>query len=288
MDLWWLTFGLGLACCAVSIFYGYVSAQKIHSYCIFCLLCYLCYFSITFMAFIIIRRFHIPPGSLLKSSGSYFRARSNLLVLATLLGSLILFQWKLPHYWEFPQHPIPSTVSTGQTATGAHWIGASHPTITIEEYADYMCFQCGKMHIFLRNLVNRHPEELRLIHHNYPMDHLFNPLVKQPFHVGAGQMALLALYAGSKNKFWEMNDELYRIVREDKPDGIDLKPLADRIGLPRKEIALAFSSPEYLRLLSNDIQQGLQHRITSTPSYVINGKVYPGTIPLEILSKLVP
>ncbi len=120
------------------------------------------------------------------------------------------------------------------------------------------------------------------------MDHLVNPLVKQPFHVGAGQMALLALYAGSKDKFWEMNDELYRIIREGKPDGIDLQTLADRMGLPREEIVQAFSNPEYLRLLSNDIQQGLQHHITSTPSYVINGKVYTGTIPPEIFNELEP
>lgn len=99
-------------------------------------------------------------------------------------------------------------------------------------------------------------------------------------------MALLALYAGSKDKFWETNDELYRIMREDKPDGIDLQALAARVGLPRDEIAQAFSNPDYLRFLSNDIQQGLQHQITSTPSYVINGKVYTGIIPLEIFSEL--
>ncbi len=107
MGLWWLIFGLGLACCAVSIYYGYVSAQKIHSYCIFCLLCYLCYFAITFLAFIVIRRFHIPLGGLVKTGGSCLRSRSNLLLLATLLGSLMLLQWKLPHYWEFSQGSNP-------------------------------------------------------------------------------------------------------------------------------------------------------------------------------------
>ena len=286
MGLWWLIFGFGLVCCGVSLYYGYLSAQQIHSYCIFCLLCYLCYFAITFMAFIVIRRFHIPIGALVKSGGSCLWSRSNQFLLVILFGSLMLIQWKMPHYWEFSQGPILSTVSTGQTETGAHWLGASHPRLTIEEYSDYMCFQCGKMHIFLRSLVNKYPDKIRLIHHNFPMDHLFNPLVKQPFHVGAGQMALLALYAGSKDKFWETNDELYRIMREDKSDGIDLQALAARVGLPRDEIAQAFSNPDYLRFLSNDIQQGLQHQITSTPSYVINGKVYTGIIPLEIFSEL--
>jgi uncharacterized membrane protein len=288
MGLWWLTFGLGIVCCTVSIFYGYVSAQKIHSYCIFCLICYICYFAITFLAFIVIRRFHISPNALIKTGVSSLRSCGNLLVLTTLLGSFTLFQWKLPHYWEFSPHPIPRTVATGQTITGAHWIGASNPKLTIEEYADYMCFQCGKMHIFLRNLVNEHPNDIRLIHHNYPMDHLFNPLVQQPFHVGAGLMALLAICAGNKDKFWEMNDELYRIFREGKQESIDVQALADRINLPKEEISQAFSDPEYLRLLNEDIRQGLLHRISSTPSYIIDGKVYTGTIPLEIFSNLRP
>jgi uncharacterized membrane protein len=288
MGLWLPIFYLGLACSVVSIYFGYVSARKIHTYCIFCLLSYLCFFCITFLAFIIIRRFHVPTRMLVKSCCDFFRSRANLSVLVLLFGSLALLQWKLPHYWEFSQYPIPSAVATGRTETGAYWIGANHPKLTIEEFSDYMCFQCGKMHIFLRNLVYAHPDTIRLVHHNYPMDHLYNPLVQEPFHIGAGQMALIALYAGSKDKFWEMNDELYRTVREDRPDSLNLQTLANRIGLPVQEISQAFTDPELLHLLSDDIKKGLIHRIGSTPSYIINGKVYSGTIPLEILSKLEP
>jgi uncharacterized membrane protein/predicted DsbA family dithiol-disulfide isomerase len=288
MGLWWLFFALGFVCSAISLYYGYISARIIHSYCIFCLLCYLCFFGNTFLAFIIIRRFHISPGTFFTSVGSYFRSRGNLLFFFLLLGGFALLQCKLPQYWKFSPQSNHSPISSGRTETGAYWIGAAHPKLTIEEYADYMCFQCGKMHIFLRNLVYSHPDEIRLVHHNFPMDHLFNPLVKQPFHVGAGQMALLVLYAGSKSKFWEMNDELYRLVREDKPNSLDIRTLADHIGFDSNEILQAFSNPEYLRLLNDDIRQGLILRINSTPSYVINGKVYTGTIPLEILNNLTP
>jgi protein-disulfide isomerase len=286
MGLWWVIFGFGLLCSIISLYYGYIAAHTIHSYCIFCLLCYLCYFAITFYAFIIVRRYHIPLGICGRDCKNFLYLQINRMLLAILLSSFLLLYWKIPPYWQLTYNPTATTVATGRTETGAHWIGASDPELTIEEYADYMCFQCGKMHYFLRNLVNSYPDKIRLVHHHFPIDHQYNPLVKEPFHVGAGQMALLAIYAGTQNKFWEMNDELYHIMREKHQDSLDLKDLADRVGLSQEEITQAFTNPEHLQSLAKDIEQGLQQQISSTPSYVISGKVYAGTIPTETLNKI--
>lgn len=286
MGIWWVLFGLSLFCSAISLYYGYIAAHKIHSYCIFCLLCYLCYFAITFYAFIVIRRFHIPFGFCSRDCKTIFSLRINRFLLATLIGSFLFLYWQLPSYWQLTNQPSAIALAKGRTETGAQWIGASNPKLTIDEFADYMCFQCGKMHFFLRNLVNKYPDTIRLVHHHFPIDHQFNPLVKEPFHVGAGQMALLAIYAGSQGKFWEMNDELYRFMREKHQDSLDLKDLTNRVGLPQEEISQAFTDPEYLQSLTKDIEEGLRQQIKSTPSYVIRGKVYSGTIPLEILNEI--
>ena len=72
-----------------------------------------------------------------------------------------------------------------------------------KEFTDYLCFQCRKMHYYLRDLVARYPDKIRLVHRNYPMDHEFNPMVKEPFHVGAGKMALLAIHAAASGSFLE-------------------------------------------------------------------------------------
>jgi len=99
----------------------------------------------------------------------------------------------LPRYWIFT-YPVPSeNVSSGITPEGNPWLGAKNPILTIEEFTDYQCFQCSKMHLMLRLLVNRHPRKLRLVHHHYPMDSEFNYiLVKKPFHEGSGKLAMLA------------------------------------------------------------------------------------------------
>ena len=107
---------------------------------------------------------------------------------------------------------------SGVNDEGHPWIGAENPELTIEEFTDYQCFQCKKMHFFLRRLVAQHPDKIRLVHRNYPLDHELNPIVvSQPYHVGSGKMALVANAAGISGKFWEMNDLLFGLVGKPIP-----------------------------------------------------------------------
>jgi len=80
-----------------------------------------------------------------------------------------------------------------------------------------------------------HPEKIRLIHRNYPMDHEFNPIVTEPFHVGSGRMALLAIHAAARGRFLEINDLLFnkaatgqqiRIAEIAEETGMDFRLLA--------------------------------------------------------------
>ena len=45
------------------------------------------------------------------------------------------------------------------------------------EFTDYQCFQCRKMHYYLRKLVARYPDKIRITHCSFPMDQEFNPLL---------------------------------------------------------------------------------------------------------------
>ena len=56
------------------------------------------------------------------------------------------------------------------------------------------------MHYFLRHIIAKNPDKLQLVHKHFPMDHAFNPLIKTALHVGAGRIALLAIYAAKNSK----------------------------------------------------------------------------------------
>ena len=288
ITLWNILFILGLLYSISAIYFGYISATKIHSYCILCIFSYGISFSLLFYSWIIRRRFGIIPFLSRTTEAIRFAVQDNY-IRGALLALVISFIWLklfLPHYWTYTLPEIPPDIPTGLTEEGHPWIGAENPLLTIEEFADYQCFQCYKMHFMLRRLIDEHPEKIRLIHRHFPMDHTINEIiVPTPFHVGSGKMALMAIYAASQGKFWEANDALFKLGRNKKP--FNTKTLAEKTGLSAGALAIATRNKNIRLFLQNDIRQGMKLGITGTPSFVINGKVYTGSIPAEILENII-
>ena len=208
----------------------------------------------------------------------------SILLLATFFAALISTWAFFPNYWNFQPPRISADIPTGITASGYPWIGAENAVLEITEFSDYLCFQCRKMHFFLRQLMAENPGKIRIIHRHYPMDHEFNPIVRERFHVGSGKLALLAVYAASKNKFWQMNDLLYGIGGQKKPIGT--KELAKILDLDSNELARALNDRIFRLRVKHDIYNGNKLEITGTPAYVIDGEIYQGQIPPEIIRKI--
>jgi uncharacterized membrane protein/predicted DsbA family dithiol-disulfide isomerase len=271
--------------CIFSVLLGAIMATMISSYCILCTVSY----AINFCLFYALWRMHRRIGKtdilnglkndwrhLIRHKFAAGIALCSFLLLT--LSSVMAF----PNYWDVTFAWDSVGVKNGITEEGFPWIGAEHPSLEIVEFTDYQCFQCKKMHIYLRRLVAQYPNRIRLLHRHYPMDHEFNYIVKDPLHIGSGKLALLAIHAEAHGKFWEMNDVLYRLAGSGRE--IDLRQLADETGLSLPGLMAALKHPGYHKRLEIDIRQGMKLRILGTPSYLINGQVHEGGIPAEILS----
>ena len=116
------------------------------------------------------------------------------------------------------------------------------------------------------------------------MDHEYNFIVKHPFHVGSGKMALLAIQAADEGKFWQMNDVLFGLAGHVQE--IDIKDIAARSGLDFAALSRSVHDPRNLHQLKVDIWQGMKLNMTGTPSFLIDDKVYQGQIPPDILKRV--
>lgn len=284
--VWSLIFWAALVFSCCSVILALVSTFLVRSYCIMCIATYGINFALLFYAWIIRRRFS-KSGFIEDTREAIvflWRQRAKSLPLLAAYLVAVLITWIIfPTYWSFKPPPLPVDIPQGITAAGLPWLGAADPVLEITEFADYQCFQCKKMHYFLRQLVAENPGRIRIVHKNYPMDHKINPIVKEPFHVGAGKMALLAAYAVKKKIFWQMNDLLYNL--DGHRQTVSVKELAQALGIDPKDFAGFMHDQESLSHLRHDIWTGNKLGITGTPTYVINGKIYEGQIPAEILKK---
>ena len=265
-----------------------ISSFLIGSYCILCIATYAINFLLVYFSWIIRRRFQVDPlrpAFIQDLQFLWLKRRFSMPILTAFTIGMLLTLLSFPPYWQIILPYASTSIRTGITDEGYPWIGAENPVLDIMEFTDYQCFQCRKMHYYLRELVARHPDKIRLTHCNFPMDHEFNPIVTEPFHVGSGQMALLAIHAAANGKFVEFNDLLFAKATSGKV--IDLAEAARETGIDPRELQQALTHEPYKRHLLRDIRQGMKLRIAGTPSYWINGNVYEGSIPAEILKSVI-
>lgn len=285
--LWSIFFCIVSLFSIYSLILGFISSFYIHSYCLMCIVFYSINFTPMFYSYVVIKRFgdcgiwkgFCADVSYLKSHSFSFP----LLVKIFLAG--VIFLWIFfPKYWVLDIKDEMLKSPSGVTEDGSPWIGAQEPEITIIEYTDYLCFQCKKMHFYLRLLVAENPNKIRLVHKHFPLDKKFNFAIKEDLHSGAGEMAMLAIYAGMKDRFWEMNDLLFQI--DHSKGTIDLNEIALKTNLKPEELAWALDQTAIRLHLKRDIALGAKAGVAGTPSYIINGKLYLGTIPSELLSNM--
>jgi protein-disulfide isomerase/uncharacterized membrane protein len=279
--LWSILFVLAFLYSLSALFFGYISAIKIKSYCILCFFSYLISFGLLLYSWIIRRRFSCDSLYMdIKQSLPLIKSNRFLIYsLVSLFFIICCIKIFLPHYWKY-QFPEPaSSIQNGITNSGHPWIGATNPTLTIEEFTDYQCFQCAKMHYYLRQLVAENPQKIRLIHRNYPMDHEVNPyVVPEPFHIGSARLAMLSIAAQNQNKFWQVNDALFKVIQNKKTE-INMQEIAELAQADLTDLRTTIYTKETIKKLETDIRDGLRHKITGTPAYIINDEVYLGSIP---------
>lgn len=288
ISLWSILFLLSIIFSGSSLYLAYISSSKIKAYCVLCILSYLISFLLFLLCLMVRKRF--SEASLFDDIKTGFRyifttvaLRNTILLLSF---CLILVRISIPQYWNYEIPQPPHTISHGITSGNHPWIGAKKPSLIIKEYSDYQCFQCYKIHLHIRKLINQYPDKIRLVHHHYPIDHEFNPYVApEPFHIGSGRLALVAIAALRQNKFWETNDRIFSEMQK-KIKNVDINQLADDLNLDLNKLVSDINSPETIKILENDIKDGLRHEMTGTPFYVINGEVYIGSIPPEIIGEV--
>ena len=258
------------------------------SYCVICAFCVLC--TVTYVVNLVLLIVFARRAALDRPRFAEARAEFVLLLHARwyLFGGaaalLVALMIVYPKYWR-PALPSAPSSGEGVTAEGVHWLGAAAPVMTIEEFSDYLCPHCRRGHITMRELLSVNGGKLRIVHRHFPLDNECNPMVRQPFHIGACRLARAAICAGEQERFWDMNDLLYQGDRFPNDATERIKAAAEELGLDTARLNACIDSPRAKDALRRDIDAGLALRITGTPAFVIEGKVYPGRIPDDVLKK---
>ena len=280
-----ILFWMSLFSSATGSYLFFVSHFIIESVCVVCIGTYLVNLSLLVVSLVEIRRLRSGPFSALKAEMGSFRQRRlplTLLGATVMLGVLVLWM-AVPPYWRLSATEGPGGLPVGATLDGHPWIGAKRPVLTIEEFSDYQCPYCLKGHDKMRKLVQQHPDRVRLVHRNHPLDQACNEQIKRPFHPHACRYAAMAVCAQTLGRFWEANDLLFSRGRERTP--VTVEELAQASGIKVDRLAECLKGEQTHRRIDQDLEAGRALKIRGTPTYVIGEHSYPGAVPAEVLKE---
>ncbi len=176
--------------------------------------------------------------------------------------ALLLF---LPPYWRTVSFRGALPFPDGVTADGAHWIGATDPKLTLEEYTDYLCPHCRTASTWTLKRLAERPDEIRIVRRQHPR-------VRCLPRPGSCDRLRFAYCAEEQQRFWQMDRWLFE-------HGLDrsLEPrqAAEDLGLDAVRLASCIERPDVYARAERESLAAEQQHLAGTPTYVVNGKRIP-------------
>ena len=112
----------------------------------------------------------------------------------------------------------------------------------------------------LEQVLKNNPEKVKLVFKNFPLRN----------HQYAAKAAMGALAADAQGKFWEFHDRLFS--QYNRIDDEKIKNIALGLRLDQAKFEKQRKSPEIRSKVEQDILDGIQAEVNSTPTVFVNGK----------------
>jgi protein-disulfide isomerase len=146
--------------------------------------------------------------------------------------------------------------------------GRADAPVTIVEFADFQCPYCKQSTSILKALQAKYGDQLRLVFRHLPLVDI---------HPNALVAARAAVCADQQGKFWPMHDAMFG--NQDALDPAPLSKTAGRLGLDTRQFATCLEDDATTRLVNADANAAFELDLSSTPSFLVNGRLLVGSAP---------
>ncbi len=170
--------------------------------------------------------------------------------------------------------PVAERFAFDPNPRGGPEIGPLGAPVTIVEFSDLECGYCARAHEYLKELIKRRDDDVRLVFKHLPLG----------MHEHARYAAEVAACGHEQGKFWSVVDLLYSEQDELTRERID--KFAETAGLDAVALARCLEDSIGHRIVRADIAEADALGLSSTPSFFINGH-YIGSLPKEGLDTLI-
>jgi predicted DsbA family dithiol-disulfide isomerase len=165
--------------------------------------------------------------------------------------------------WSLEEPRLPSIDAETGPSTGP-----KSAAVTIVEFSDFQCPYCRGSQSALKQVQQNYGNEVRLVFKHLPLD----------IHAEAFASAQAAFCAGEQSFFWKYQDALFA---SDSLSAEAFNKIASNLGLNVPKFKACLDSESSRTAILKDVRQAQQFGISSTPTFIVNGKIVRGAIAFE-------
>ena len=209
-------------------------------------------------------------------------SRFVLLIAAIAIVGIALIAWLANR----PKQGGQAVANTGAPVKAEPWVlGNPSAPVTIVEFADFECPACGGYATVTGPDVKKRliePGLARLEFYPFPLQ----------IHQNTWPASLAAACAGDQGKFWEMHDRIFQGQLEwnaqatRNPEKV-LRTYAEQLGLDAAKYGQCMDSQAHRPRIQASYDYALSMNVPSTPTFIIGGRMYPGSLPYDEIKRLV-
>ncbi len=158
--------------------------------------------------------------------------------------------------------------------------GNKDASVVVMEFSDYQCPYCSQAYKNLeRQVMEEFGDQIKLVFKHLPLEQL-HPWAKK------ASIAAVCAYVQKPEAFWDMHSRFFENQQE-----ITVENLRDKVSAYASEIELegdaflaCFDEEKTSSVVEADLSEAQQLGINSTPTFMINGALFPGAIPFDEMS----
>jgi protein-disulfide isomerase len=156
-----------------------------------------------------------------------------------------------------------------------HIRGRDDAPLTLVEFGDYECPDCGRAYLDVIKLEELFREQFRFVFRHYAYARI---------HPNAELAGQAAEAAGAQGRFWEMHDLLFQ--NQSALRAADLIARAKTLDLDVDRFERELRADAYLDVVRADFKTGVQNGVFGTPGMFINGIRVNGSTDFDALRRI--
>jgi len=154
--------------------------------------------------------------------------------------------------------------------------GNPNAELILLKFSDFQCPFCGAAANNMKVFVDDHEEDILYVYKHFPLESI---------HPEAIPAARASWAAQQQGQFWPYHDALFD---QQSQLGSDLyQQIAQDLRLDMEQFNRDFNSPASREAVDQDQQLTQQLQLNSTPTFVLNDLLVPGSAPMDFFENIV-